>query len=313
MVSWQSMMRVGASVTVGLVVAAFTLTANAQSGYTRTKHPLVLAHGVFGFDTLAGVDYFYDIPRQLRADGATVYQTQQSAAQASEVRGEQLLTELRRLKAAHGHQKFNLIGHSHGGHTVRYVAAVAPELVASVTLVGSPTQGSPVADVIRDVLRGTNTTALAASFVNGLTSAMSFLTGTPQLPQNSLAAMEALTTAGSQRFTRSFPQGAPTTACGQGQSVVNGVRYYSIGGTKPFTNVLDPLDGAMLAGSAFIPGESDGLVSRCSSRWGEVLRDNYPWNHMDEVNHTFGLRGLFTPDPVAFYRSHANRLKNLGL
>ncbi len=313
MAFWKWMARAGVCMVAGLVVSVASMSANAQSGFTKTKHPLVLAHGVLGFDTLGGVDYFYDIPRQLRADGATVYQTQQSAVQASEVRGEQLLAELRRLKAAYGHQKFNLIGHSHGGHTVRYVAAVAPDLVASVTLVGSPTQGSPVADVFRDVLKGTNTTSLAASLVNALTSAMGGLTGTPQLPQNSLAALESLTTAGSKRFSQAFPQGAPATACGLGPGVVNGVRYYSIGGTKPFTNVLDPLDGALLAGSIFISGESDGLVSRCSSRWGDVLRDNYPWNHMDEVNHSFGLRGWFTPDPVAFYRSHANRLKNLGL
>ncbi|MEN9842667.1 MAG: hypothetical protein RLZZ612_496 [Pseudomonadota bacterium] len=305
--------RMGGVGVLGLACMVAMPAAHAQSGYTKTKYPVVLAHGIFGFDTLAGVDYFYDIPRQLRADGATVFQTQQSATQSSEVRGEQLLAELRRLKAAYGHQKFNLIGHSHGGHTVRYVAAVAPELVASVTTVGSPTQGSPVADVIRDVLKGTHTTSIAASFVNSLTSVMSWFTGTPQLPQNALAAMESLTTAGSMRFTQKFPQGAPTTACGSGPGVVNGIRYYSIGGTSPLTNVLDPLDGAMVAGSAFIAGESDGLVSRCSSRWGEVLRDNYPWNHMDEVNHSFGLRGLFTPDPVAFYRSHTNRLKNVGL
>lgn len=298
---------------LALICTSAASGVQAQTAYTKTKYPVVLAHGIFGFDTLAGVDYFYDIPRQLRADGATVFQTQQSATQSSEVRGEQLLAELRRLKAAHGHQKFNLIGHSHGGHTVRYVAAVAPDLVASVTTVGSPTQGSPVADVIRDVLKGTNTTSVAAGFVNTLTSVMGWFTGTPQLPQNALAAMESLTTAGSQRFTQKFPQGAPTKACGSGPGVVNGIRYYSIGGTSPLTNVLDPLDGAMVAGSLFISGDSDGLVSRCSSRWGEVLRDNYPWNHMDEVNHSFGLRGLNTPDPVAFYRSHANRLKNLGL
>ena len=28
---------------------------------------------------------------------------------------------------------------------------------------------------------------------------------------------------------------------------------------------------------------------------------------------TFGVRGLFTPDPVEVYREHANRLKNAGV
>jgi triacylglycerol lipase len=44
-----------------------------------------------------------------------------------------------------------------------------------------------------------------------------------------------------------------------------------------------------------------------------VLKDNYAWNHLDEVNQGFGLRGLFSQDPVAFYRSQANRLKAAGL
>jgi hypothetical protein len=77
--------------------------------------------------------------------------------------------------------------------------------------------------------------------------------------------------------------------------------------------LLDPTDALLGVGAlSFGFSANDGLVGRCSSRWGVVLRDNYPWNHLDEVNQAFGLRGLFTPDPVAFYRSHANRLKTGG-
>ena len=116
-----------------------------EPGFTKTRYPIVLAHGLFGFSSVAGVDYFYGIPSALRAKGATVYTPQVPAANTSEVRGEALLKYLRQIKATHGHQKFNLIGHSHGSHSVRYVAAVAPELVASVLLVGGPNQGSVIA------------------------------------------------------------------------------------------------------------------------------------------------------------------------
>ena len=58
---------------------------------------------------------------------------------------------------------------------------------------------------------------------------------------------------------------------------------------------------------------NDGLVGRCSSHFGKVLRDDYPWNHGDAINQLFGVRGLFTPDPVDVYREHANRLKNAGV
>ena len=33
------------------------------AGYTQTRYPIVLVHGLFGFDKLLGVDYFYGIPR----------------------------------------------------------------------------------------------------------------------------------------------------------------------------------------------------------------------------------------------------------
>ena len=40
---------------------------------------------------------------------------------------------MRQWAAKDGVKKFNLIGHSQGGPTIRYTAAVAPQLVASVT------------------------------------------------------------------------------------------------------------------------------------------------------------------------------------
>jgi triacylglycerol lipase len=54
-------------------------------------------------------------------------------------------------------------------------------------------------------------------------------------------------------------------------------------------------------------------VSTTSSHWGVVLKDNYPWNHLDEVNQVLGLIGSGAPDAVAFYDALANRLKSSGL
>ncbi len=63
----------------------------AATGYTQTKYPIVLVHGLFGFDTLAGVDYFFGIPHSLTKDGAKVYVAQVSATNSSEVRGSNCL------------------------------------------------------------------------------------------------------------------------------------------------------------------------------------------------------------------------------
>lgn len=303
----------GCLIAAGWCTSAALTTAHAAAGYTETQYPIVLAHGLFGFDAVGPIDYFYGVASALKSGGATVITTQQSAANSSEQRGEQLLAELRLLKAAYGYEKFNLIGHSHGGHTIRYVAAVAPELVASVTSVGTPHQGTVVADLLNAATGATGTTSLVSSIANALAGIISAISGAPSLEQDTEAATLSLTTAGSQAFNERFPAGAPSSSCGSGQNLVNGVRYYSAGGTSVITNLLD-VDSALAITSVLFLGKSnDGLVERCSSRWGTVLRDDYPWNHLDEVNQTFGLRGWFTPDPIAFYRTQANRLKQAGL
>ena len=125
--------------------------AQSQTGYTQARYPVVLVHGLFGFDSFLGLDYFYGIPDGLRQGGAKVYVAQVSAANSTEVRGEQLLAQVRNILALTGASKVNLIGHSHGGPTIRYVAGVAPQLVASATSIGGVNKGSAVADVLRGI------------------------------------------------------------------------------------------------------------------------------------------------------------------
>ncbi|HET8871605.1 MAG TPA: triacylglycerol lipase, partial [Aquabacterium sp.] len=225
-----------------LISAAFAILgvlSGAQSaqaaGYTQTKYPIVLVHGLFGFDSILGIDYWYRIPENLRADGAQVYVTQVSAANSTEVRGEQLLTQVKQILAISGASKVNLIGHSHGGPTARYVAGVAPELVASVTSVGGVNRGSDFADAVRGVLPdGSPLTSVVAATVDAtLTTLIEALSGQPSLPKDANAALTSLTTAGSSAFNTKFPAGVPTSGCGNGATVVNGVRYYSWGGSTP--------------------------------------------------------------------------------
>mgnify|MGYP001766569002 FL=1 len=308
------MKRFLAACAASLALLGTPVALNAADTYTQTRHPIVLVHGLLGFDALGPVQYFYGIPSELRRSGAVVHTASVSQSNSTEVRGEQLLRELQGLQARYGYTKFNLIGHSHGGSTSRYVAAVAPGMVASVTTVGTPHKGSKVADAVAGITNFTGTTGAVAALVNGLSSMIAYLSGSGANPQNALGSLQSLSTAGAADFNRRFPQGAPTTACGQGPEVVNGVRYYSMGGTSVLTNVLDVSDGFLGAASVFFGFEqNDGLVAQCSSHWGKVLRDDYNWNHMDEVNHVFGLRSLFSSDPVSVYRTQANRLKSLGL
>ena len=288
------------------------------STYAKTRYPIVLAHGMSGFDNIGPVDYWYGIPGDLRHRGATVYVTQVSAFNASEVRGEQLLAQVQDILAISGASKVNLIGHSHGTQSIRYVAAALPGRVASVTAVGGPTKGSPVADLVATAqgVVGPTLSSLVASVVNGFGKLLGLAAG-EKLSQDSLAGLHSLTTAGAADFNRRFPAGVPTSACGEGAHSVNGVRYYSWSGTRHLTNPLDVSDVALAAtGLAFIgrsDWQNDGLVGRCSSHLGDVIRDDYRMNHLDENNQILGLTYLFETDPVVVFRNHANRLKNAGL
>jgi triacylglycerol lipase len=284
-------------------------------GYTQTKYPIVFVHGLFGFDNIGPVDYFYGIPSSLRADGAKVYVTQVSAANSTEVRGEQLLTQVKQILAATGAAKVNLIGHSHGGPTSRYVASVRPDLVASVSSVGGVNKGSAVADIlIRVAPPGSLSNTALVSITNGLSSLISFLSGNPNLPQNAYAANVSLSTAGTAKFNAAHPEGVPATACGEGAYQARGVSYFSWSGAQTYTNVLDIVDPFLVLTSlAFGGAKNDGLVSSCSSHLGKVIRDDYGMNHLDEVNQLVGLRNIFETSPVTIYRQQANRLQGLGL
>ncbi len=282
--------------------------------YTKTKYPIVLVHGLGGFDELFGVyEYWFGIPDELRNGGAKVFVTEVSQLNSSEERGEQLIAQIEQIVAITGKPKVNLIGHSQGGLDVRYVAAVRPDLVASVTTVGSPHKGAALADFLRaNVQNGSFTETVLAFFGNSLGTVLGFISGTNN-PQDAIAALDSLTTSGLTTFNAHYPQGVPTTACGSGASVVNGIRYYSWSGTGVLTNVLDVSDPALGLSSLVYREANDGLVGRCSSHLGSVIKDNYFYNHLDEVNQLLGLVSIFEANPTSVFRTHANRLKNAGL
>ena len=289
----------------------------AKSTYAKTKYPIVLAHGMGAFNSIGPVSSWYAIPENLAQNGATVYSTKVSTINSSDARGEQLLTQVKQIAALTPTGKVNLIGHSHGGQSVRYVLGVAPQYVASVTTIASPHKGTPIADVLLGTLaadRSKLLTPVAATALNGFGLLVSLLSGGGSYPQDSLVGFESISSKGSAEFNARFPAGVPKTACGSGVAQNNGVRFYSWSGGKQLTNPVDASDAALAATSLVFSGDvNDGLVGSCSSHFGQVIRDNYRMNHLDEINQLFGLVSLFETNPVSVFRQHANRLKNTGL
>lgn len=297
-------------------------TGSHASDYTQTRYPIVLVPGAPGFVSIAGIDYFYGIRQRLASDGATVLTPQISASSSTATRGEQLASYLQTYMALHPEvKKFNLMSHSYGAPTVRYVAGIMPANIASVTTAGGTNNGNKLADVYENVagipLVGSALTDAVGQIADMLAGIVSSLSSGQSLPQDVNANLYEISTAGAAAFNASFPAGVPSTPCGQGASAVNGVNYFSWSGTGGLTEVLDPT-GYALAGTKALSvllgvSESDGLVGRCESHLGVVLRDNYFMNHLDEVNQVLGLVSIFESNPKTVYALQANRLKGMGL
>lgn len=289
----------------------------AKSDYAKTKYPIVMTHGWLGWSRIGNdsfnIDYWYQILPDMARNGSTVFAAQISPAHTTEFRGEQLIAQVEEVIALTGKDKVNLIGHSHGGPTVRYVAAVKPEYVASATGVGGTFRGSKVADKIQS-----NTATRAIFNILGdyiVPPLIAWAEGRPDMPLSFDASMASLSEAGSTDFNTRYPTTALASDCNKsGAKVENGIYYYSWGGVAQTTNLLDIDTILMQLGPlAYGNKENDGMVARCSTHMGQVIRDNYNLNHTDLANMMFGLKGLFAPDPVAMFRQHANRLKLQGL
>lgn len=318
-----------------IIIASISYSPSASANTSGdTKYPIVLVHGLSGFDK-ALIDYFYGVKGTLASVGANqVFTPQITGYENSEVRGEELLSYLEELSAVTGERKFNLIGHSQGGLDARYVASVRPDLVASVTSIGSPHFGSGTADFIKDSPLEGPTLAIG----NAIGTFLAALTGDTSQQSNAMGSLQALNSADAAIFNTKYPEGLRQGSCkntpsynagawwwpnwvkdysvNDGDHYVNGVAYYSWSGVyNPIfdSNILDLADGLLAVTSITINEQNDGLVGRCSSHLGRVIRDDYTMNHADEINGLLGLRGLWNTKPLPLYKAHAIRLKTAGL
>ncbi|WP_025112509.1 triacylglycerol lipase [Pseudomonas sp. H1h] len=279
-----------------------------------TRYPILLVHGLFGFDRIGHFELFHDVKQALREAGGQVFVPQLSATHDNEVRGQQLIWQIERVLQGTGAGKVNLIGHSQGALACRYAAALMPENVASVTSVSGPNHGSELADALRMALiPGNLPEQVAEQVATQFADFLSLLSGQPAMPRNAVAALNALTTAGVGEFNRKYPQGLPSTWGGHGAECVNGVHYYSWSGTLQgdLLQTLDPVNAVCRALSghfAMEAGQNDGFVGRYSSHLGTVIRSDYPFDHLASLGHPRGLRKR-DDDPVELYVEHTMRLK----
>jgi triacylglycerol lipase len=117
---------------------------------STTRYPIMLAHGYFGFDRIGvpqiGREYFCGVRQRLESLGHAVHVARVSPAAGIGRRAAQLARQIEQV----GAPRLNIIAHSMGGLDARYAIARLglAERVASLTTIGTPHYGTPLADLM---------------------------------------------------------------------------------------------------------------------------------------------------------------------
>lgn len=225
-----------------------------MSAIPRLGAPLVLVHGLCGFDQLYAfrrpvVDYFPGLREQLEAAGNRVFIARVSPTAGVARRAADLKRFLQREVPA---GPVHLIGHSMGGLDARYMITRLgmADRVLSLTTIATPHRGSPFADW-------------------GIRRFSRLVKPLLRLGNIPCEAFQDLTTDSCRRFNESVPD-------------VPSVRYFSVAGwcerqyigrewLLPYTIVEQA------------EGPNDGVVSVRSATWGEQT-DLWTGDHLNLVN-----------------------------
>lgn len=340
------------------ISSSILITTQAHAGwfdkpeptFAKTKYPIVMVGGAFAFDSAMGIDYWYGITDALREQGAEVYVTNLSSAELNEVRGEELVYDIEQILALTGAEKVNLIAHSQGALASRFAAndERVSDSIASVSTSHGMNKGTHFSEGFRGAVEeGSTIEKLGVPLINFVFNTLELLSAkddatdgdydSPTRGQQDLLRLaDATNREKVALYAAEFTDMSvmPTQDCmavdngeqGEvdpslyGQTESNNTKYYSWGGGKYSTNVLDPLDSMLVPiFGLFVPEykeeggfQWDGLVPVCGQAIGKVVKLDYNANHFDAINQLMGL-GSWKLNIPAIYTKHANMLAQQGL
>lgn len=225
--------------------------------------PVVLVHGLFGFDRIgvpgARFDYFRGIARHLEALGCHAHAVRLPASASVPDRARELVAAIDALPDA----RIDLIAHSLGGLDARYALSHLglARRVRSLVTIGTPHRGTPLADLA----------------VKGPLDWARRTIGALGLP---VAALEWLSTDALAAFNAQVLD-------------VPGVRYACVVGGMLRPDSTVPL--ALVPAHAYlrrVAGPNDGLVPISSQYWGETLAE-IEADHFAQIGWRVAMRGSF--------------------
>jgi triacylglycerol lipase len=237
---------------------------------------VVLVHGMGGWASIDGFDYFYGVPDLYRSLGADVFVPGTTSFASVEQRAGELKSQLDALPGP-----FILVAHSQGGIDARWLITklgYADRVVALVTI-AAPHHGSPVADVALGLTPGPVWDAADALLgVLGWS-----LDGAKEVTVQNMENV----------FNPSVPDMPQVTYWSfSGRAAPFGIGSENGWLHSPLTATWTLLDA--------MGHTNDGIVPEPSAHWGRFM-GSVPADHMGEVDQPLG----YTPDFDArrFYTS----------
>lgn len=240
-------------------------------------YPVVLVHGVLGFDALRvgffQPQYFRGVAEKLRQAGSEVHVARVSPVAGIGVRAAQLAAQVRAMPA----ERVNLVAHSMGGLDARYAISRLglADKVASLTTVGTPHRGTPIAD-------------------SGVWLVQEQLRLRRLLQVLGIDAFAQLTTDHLETFNEEVTD-------------MPGVHYACC--PARVSRGLRGVNSLLAAGYVLLEreaGDNDGVVPTTSQRWGDVLEE-IDADHWAQVGWSTGF------DAVGFYDQIVRALRRRRL
>ncbi|KAK5228520.1 lipase 2 [Exophiala xenobiotica] len=276
-----------------------------QSHYSTPKHPIVLAHGLLGFDELhllpgslfPSIHYWRGIKDAFSRNNIECITTTVPRTGSIEQRAAALSEQI--ASRAKG-RDINIVAHSMGGLDARYLISriysgaqkpSPPFRVRSLTTIATPHHGSSAADMLfRDI--GPDLLPRIYAMLD-------------RLSIDSGAFQQLTTSYVNEHFNPAVPDDPD-------------VRYFSYGATAtPHLFSVFRLSHDLMT---ITEGPNDGLVSVRSSHWGEYKGTLVGVTHLDLINWTNRIKRVAARlgfvqerfNAVAFYLGVADMLAKEG-
>jgi triacylglycerol lipase len=265
---------------------------------------IVLAHGILGFKRIPilNLEYFNGVKAHLEDKfNARVLVTKVDPVAGMEKHGDQLYEQITAALGQTGaastldpSKKVHIIAHSMGGLDARYLLSKnengIADYVNTLTTVGTPHTGSPMADFFYSAFDGESNIPILGTLIGAVENGAREVLGDLDI----IDGLRDLTTSSMSEFNKNYPDN-------------NSVKYFCVAGQGRNDSFAKTCI-ALLPTHAYIKTKTgaeeanDGLVSISSALregW-ERIGEPWPFDHFQEIGHNLD-RGLDVQHQETFH------------